>query len=332
MIRTVRTLAVAALAAAAMIGAAGGATAAEGPRGPAQCPRACMEGLVDRYLAALVRHDPSGLPLAAHVRFTENTRAIPVGEGLWAVATEAPTSFKLYGVDPATGQAGFIGMMKEQGRPVLFVLRLKVVNGRIVEAEHLIARNLSAASLANLQAPRPALLADVPAAERTSREEMINAVDNYFDGVSGGDGSLPPFADDCVRHENGLRTTLAAPAAGAPATPTAGPEIFALLMTYGCKAQLDTGAFAYIFRIWPRRIDFVDEQKGLVWSFPAFNEGGGKGVVPLKGVPGVPTLPVRPVASTTVGAEVFKIRGGRIHEVEGAGAVELPYGSTSGWD
>jgi len=95
---------------------------------------------------------------------------------------------------------------------------------------------------------------------------------------------------------------------------------------------MDTGAFAYIFKIWPRRITMVDEQKGLVWTFPAFNEGGGTGRVKLKGVPGVEILEVRPVASTTVGLEVFKIRGGKIHEVEGAGAVELPYGSTSGWD
>ena len=76
----------------------------------------------------------------------------------------------------------------------------------------------------------------------------------------------------------------------------------------------------------------MDEQKGLVWAFPAFNEGGGSGVVKLKGVPGIETLSVRPVASTTVGLEVFKIRGGKIHEVEGAGAVELPYGSKSGWN
>jgi hypothetical protein len=29
-----------------------------------RCDRACLEGFVDRYLAALVGHDPSALPLA----------------------------------------------------------------------------------------------------------------------------------------------------------------------------------------------------------------------------------------------------------------------------
>lgn len=40
------------------------------------CDRACMTGLVDRYLAAMVKHDPSGLPLAKGVRYTENTAEI----------------------------------------------------------------------------------------------------------------------------------------------------------------------------------------------------------------------------------------------------------------
>jgi hypothetical protein len=53
------------------------------------CDRACMTGLVDRYLAALVRHDPAGLPLSPGVRFTENTAEIRTGDGLWVGASEA---------------------------------------------------------------------------------------------------------------------------------------------------------------------------------------------------------------------------------------------------
>jgi hypothetical protein len=33
-----------------------------------------MTGLVDQYLAARVKHDPSGLPLSKGVGYTENTR------------------------------------------------------------------------------------------------------------------------------------------------------------------------------------------------------------------------------------------------------------------
>jgi hypothetical protein len=71
------------------------------------CGRACMVALPDQYLAALVKHDPSGLPLSRGVRFTENTAEIRVGDGLWVGASEAPTTFKIYAIDPASNQIGF---------------------------------------------------------------------------------------------------------------------------------------------------------------------------------------------------------------------------------
>ncbi len=43
------------------------------------CDRSCMSGIVDRYLAALVRHDPTGLPLNRDVKFTENGARLKVG-------------------------------------------------------------------------------------------------------------------------------------------------------------------------------------------------------------------------------------------------------------
>ncbi len=83
------------------------------------CDRACMTALTDQYLAALVKHDPSGLPLSRGVRFTENTAEIRIGDGLWVGASEAPSTFKIYAVDPASNQVGFYGVMKENGRPLI---------------------------------------------------------------------------------------------------------------------------------------------------------------------------------------------------------------------
>ena len=59
----------------------------------------------------------------------------------------------------------------------------------------------------NLVTPRQAFLADVPAGERTSREDMINAANSYFEVIEHGNGELAPFAEDCERHENGVQTT-----------------------------------------------------------------------------------------------------------------------------
>jgi hypothetical protein len=175
--------------------------------GQLACDRSCMTGLVDQYLAALVKHDPSGLPLAKGVRFTENTAEIPIGDGLWVGASEAPATFKIYAVDPASSQVGFYGVMKEWNRPLIIALRLKVVNHKITEIEHVLARNLRADRMENLITPRPALGADVPASERTSREIMLNAADSYFEAIEHGQGNIAPFAEDCERHENGGQTT-----------------------------------------------------------------------------------------------------------------------------
>src|SRR5690349_19742579 len=76
------------------------------------CDRACMTGMVDRYLAAVVKHDPAGLPLNRDVKFTENTARIKVGDGLWVAASELPTGPRIYAVDVGAGQVGFYGVMK----------------------------------------------------------------------------------------------------------------------------------------------------------------------------------------------------------------------------
>jgi hypothetical protein len=48
--------------------------------GAAACDRSCLIRIADRYLAAMVKHDPAGLPLAPNIKFTENTAAIPLGD------------------------------------------------------------------------------------------------------------------------------------------------------------------------------------------------------------------------------------------------------------
>src|SRR6202046_2408772 len=120
---------------------------------PDPCNRACLKDLANSYVAALVAHDPSRVPLAADVKFVENVTAMKPGEGLWKTASEAPTTFAIYVPDPVSGQVGFLGMMKANGKTIELALRLKVRHGEIVEAEHLIASSFRGTSLANLSQP-----------------------------------------------------------------------------------------------------------------------------------------------------------------------------------
>jgi hypothetical protein len=297
------------------------------------CDRACLTGIVDRYLAALVRHDPTGLPLNRDVKFTENTARLKVGsEGLWVGASELPTGFRIYAVDVGAGQVGFYGVMKERDRPLIIALRLKVVNGQITEIEHVLARSLRPEAVKNLANPRPEFTATLPQADRLPRQQMVNIADSYFEAIEHANGKLAPFADDCVRRENGGQTTHNAHPVPwpVPLGSKQADDAMAYIGTLSCSDQLDTHVMDFITRLWPRRFEIVDEEKGLVFSFPMFHHRGGTGTIKIYNVPGVDSLPLGGSTTNMQAGEIFKIDHGRIAAVEAMGA-SLPYGTTSGW-
>lgn len=63
------------------------------------CDRACLEGFANQYLAALVAHDPSKLPLAKNARYTENGQELKLADGMWG-PTVTLGNYKLYFADP----------------------------------------------------------------------------------------------------------------------------------------------------------------------------------------------------------------------------------------
>jgi hypothetical protein len=296
------------------------------------CDRECLVHLTDQYLAAMLKHDPAGLPLAAKVKHTENTATIPIGDGLWVGTSSAPTGFKIYAADPTAGQVGFFGVIEEFNKPVLLALRLRVQGGKITEIEHVVARDLRPQAMANLMTPRAGLLEDVPPSERLSRQQMLKIADSYFDSIEQSNGDAAPFADDCERHENGIQTTTNKPGQSAP--PTAGDENAAAmskLRSLGCHDSMNTRTLSYITRIRPRRLLIVDEQKGLVFTFPMFVHRGAVRKIDIVGVPGVTTIRRDFGPIDLQAGEIFKIRGGKIHEIEANGFL-LPYGASTGWE
>ena len=54
----------------------------------AACDRECLIGITNQYVAALVAHTPTQLPVAPGVKFTENLVPLKFGEqGLWNTVT-----------------------------------------------------------------------------------------------------------------------------------------------------------------------------------------------------------------------------------------------------
>jgi hypothetical protein len=297
------------------------------PPAPA-CDDACLTGMVNNYIAALVAHNPSEVPLAPNVEFVENLKDLKPGEGLWKTASAPPTTFKIYVPDQVSEQVGFMGVMKADNKPIILALRLKTQDGKIVAAEHLISpiggRPGMPSPMKNLENTPKEFETDVPASERDSREDMIRIASMYYPALTHADANNAPFADDCVRHENGIQTV-------ANPRPKKITSAMSLLGSYSCEAQIKTGTFNYITRIEPVRVMIADPQTGLVFGLSQFRQPMKTHVYKLTGVPGFKTTTINSKPFDLPAAHIFKIYGGKIHQIEAMGFV-APYDSQTGWE
>jgi hypothetical protein len=298
--------------------------------------RSGLDTLMKNYLDALVKHDPKAVPFAEKVKFVESTAEIPVGEGLWITASGGPSEFQIYAADPVAQQVACLVMMKETNKDILLGARLKVENGKITEAEHLVIRDSLTGGLKNLQKPRPALLEDLAPADRTPRDQMIKAGLAYYDALTGEDGKLAPFAEDCERRENGM-TTAGTREKMAPLPITnPDPEMKKMMEVMAkfpktCEGQISTGSFAYITDIKNRRVLVADEQNGLVVGFSMFWHKSDLKETPVKGVPGVDKMPSFQGTFNLPALHIYKVKAGKIYDIEAIGFT-MPYGMKSGWE
>jgi len=257
---------------------------------------------------------------------------------LWRGLSEPLGAYRIDVVDPESGQIAVATVTKIGGQRYLTALRLKVRDRLIVEIEQLLANNIQPVAEPNLIRPRPALLADVPLALRNGRVDMVRITDSYFDALTSEDSRRTFFADDCERHEMGIQTTGNAKPIDVvlPANvPAEGQKRMRILMdgimTRSCKAQIDSGAFADLQKVEPRRPIVIDEQKGLVAAFPLFIQNGDVRASKLVGYPGLDKL-VPPLPFSTQWIEIFKVHSNSIHEIEATVMLPLYYGAGNGWD
>jgi hypothetical protein len=300
----------------------------------ASCDRACLEGWVDRYFAAVATDDPSAVPLAQNVRFTENGQVLPVGEGLWK-SLKGPGNYRLDVTDADAGQIALITTVVEdhadpaQGTPALLALRLKVADGRITEIEQVVERNVQTAQRVEaLGSPRAAFSAAIPANQRMSRADLIATANKYFTGMQRNDGKGDyPFHERCDRIENGGRATNAPTPAGQtrpdPKTATGYSG------QWSCLEQFESGLLYFVSRIRDRRYVAVDQERGVVAVFAFFDHmaGSTRNFTRPDGQPhtGGPAQPW-----TWEILEFFKIEDGKLAEIE-AFLTRPPYGMLSGW-
>ncbi|MCL2878490.1 MAG: hypothetical protein FWF13_06910 [Acidobacteria bacterium] len=327
-------------------------TAAAGNLQAAQtCDRDCLVDMMKNYLAALVKNDTKAVPFDQDVKYTENTVILPLGEGLWVTASGGPTDFQVYAADPVTQQVAALVVMKENsGANVLLGVRLALRRGKIAEAEHHAVRDASLLTMSNLQKPRQGLVEDISAAERTPRDQMLDIGLSYYDALADNDGTLSPFAAECERRENGgvsvggrrpeskpeskpkteskpkpKPVELNPGAAGDPEMMKLGMAIAAAPNT--CEGQLTAGVFSYISEVRNRRLPVIDEQKGLAVGFSNLFHDSKLKTAKINGV----EMPSYQGVFNMPAMHIFKIRSGKIQEIEATGLV-LPYGIRTGWE
>jgi hypothetical protein len=297
------------------------------------CDRACLEGYVDKYLDAVIANQPSMVPLARNVRFTEDGVRLAIGDGLWNTL-RAKGKYRLFVSDVAAGQVAFFGSIEEdhrdpaQGTPALIALRLKVKNARITEVEQLVIRDENAGKRVNEMAVNPVYLETIPAGERMSRAALIATADKYFTGMQKNDGKGDyPFTDDCNRIENGNQSTnVPTPAGQTRPDPKTSTNYSG---QWSCREQFESGLLHFVNRIRDRRYVAVDEERGIVFAFGFFDHSGG--ATRTFQVPDGRTVTAGPVQPWTWQlGELFKIEKGRIRKIE-ALLHRVPYGMNSGW-
>lgn len=294
--------------------------------------RAELADLLGILQAAMTR--TAELP-AVHrgLRYTENGQELGPGTGLWATADRWGTYRHAF-FDDGTGQAGCFATVHEGQTHSVVFMRMKAAGGAITEVEMIAARPglggggpfaEGAASLDAAGAPAALWDAVTEPGAQEGRAALMQAADRYFSGLERNDGRGDyNFTADCVRVENGFRTTNVPPASGAAGdTPYA--DAFRAL---GAREQFETGFFRFVDSIRDRRFPIVDTARGLVVALAFFDHAGTLREYELADGTNVSGAIDRPF--TWMIAEAFRVEHGQLRLIE-ALMTAVPYGMGSGW-
>ena len=261
------------------------------------CGRECLRGFITQYLDAMISHNPKAIPTAPAARFTEDTKTLPLGEGLWKGASKV-CSYRQDFLDVREGVAASHVVVEENGTPVMLALRLKIENKKITEIETMVTRSKAEGALFDIERltmPHAAMNVVPDASQRMSRADLIRIAEIYAAGLKMGgnfDAVNAPFAPDAYRIENG--------------TITAGPGARAGSENMRTQRVMAHPDIRY-------RIAAVDEEMGVVLFRLDFGNTNSYG----------------PGNALTL-FEAFKIYGGQIHAVEAFMDI-MPENTPSGW-
>ena len=273
------------------------------------CDKACLEQIVDQYRSAYLAHDPSKAPFASKVRFTENNVEMAFPDASWDTVT-VEVGKPLILSDSATGQAAAFTAIMQSEIPGYLAIRLKIVDRRITEVEHMLStrRNLSSPPTPFSEPHGFVRDADraehVAAEQRSSREELQKLGDGYFQTLENNTGEIrnTRFSPDAVRYENGM-------------------------LFRNVERDFKQGNYAFNNKV--RRVPvLIDEERGIS-LFRAFIDHKGM-LSDYQLTDGTWRRSIFREPHSWALLEMFKIKAGMITGVE-ATFISAPYNATSPW-
>ena len=294
------------------------AVAVAGAQGSGACNRECLIGLTESYLSAMVARDPAKAPVAPNVKFTQNTKPMSLGQGVWE-SIKGVRGYKLFVADPTAGQVALYTVVDSTERPGLLTLRMKIEDRRISEIESVYVGigQTGFGSVDNVVTVDPVWTAVLPSAQRRPRAEMIDIANRYFETLEKNLTDHVPFTTNCLRIENGVQTAGRTGATG--------------LAGLGCRENVNHPMWNYITQIAPRRHLVVDEERGLVSGMYMFRHGGSEPTYTLPSGEVVKHSEAMLRKQAVIISELFKIEDGRIRRIEAVMAGGLPLDASSGW-
>lgn len=171
-----------------------------------ECDRAMLMKAVESYIAAQEAGDPSRMTLASNATFKENMSGVAKDKGLWN--TPLPIAFhrSIYDVPRCKTFTEII--VTEGGHPYVLGTRLTVDQGKITEIDSLVTDKDDWLFDADVYLTYskaeewPALHVD----DRVSRQDLVDAGNQYFDFIFLDKGIRPPWGTPCARLEGGIYT------------------------------------------------------------------------------------------------------------------------------
>jgi hypothetical protein len=226
--------------------------------GSGECTRDSLKGITDNFLTALESHNPSGVPLASNVRYTENGIEVPAGKGVWE--TIEKITFKRGMVD--TKKCGThtqtVIQEKDQEKPTLYGVRLKVEEEKISEIEAIVVRGEQVLGVPEILATKDQDWDILPPEQRSSRLAMMAAADDYFELFVKDKKRVVSdlaYSGYCDRWENGAITTKG------------GMNQDVIMPRHDCSPE----GFADMTETHGPRRFLVDEETGVVVAYVLFN-------------------------------------------------------------